>query len=86
MRRALRFHLIPALLLLLSTGTDSVAAQDVLIRGATVYTMAGQGVMEGGDVLIRDGKIAEVGTSISAPRVACVKAMVISHIRSSPRL
>lgn len=42
-------------------------AQDVLVRGATVYTMADQGVIEGGDVLIRNGRIVEVGPSLSAP-------------------
>lgn len=68
MRQMLRFHLLPVLILLISAGTDHLAAQDVLIRDATVYTMAGRGILEGGDVLIRDGKIVEVGTSISAPR------------------
>ena len=43
-------------------------AQDLMIRGARVYTMTEQGVVEKGDVLIRDGKIAQVGPSLSAPR------------------
>jgi len=42
-------------------------AQDILIQGATVYTMAGQGILDGADVLIRDGRIAAVRPSISAP-------------------
>jgi hypothetical protein len=42
-------------------------AQTVLIRGATVHTVAEQGVLTNTDVLIRDGKIAAVGTSLSAP-------------------
>ncbi len=37
-------------------------AQTVLIRGATVHTVAEQGVLTNTDVLIRDGKIAAVGT------------------------
>jgi hypothetical protein len=42
-------------------------AQTVLIRGATVHTVGEQGVLTNTDVLIRDGKIAAVGTSLSAP-------------------
>ena len=68
MRQLLRFHLLPVLFLLLFFGTDQLAAQDLLIRDATVYTMAGQGILEGGDVLISQGKIVEVGTSLTAPQ------------------
>ena len=68
MRQLLRFPLLPIALLLALAGKDQLAAQDVLIRDATVYTMAGQGILEGGDVLIRQGKIVEVGTSVSAPQ------------------
>ena len=53
-------------------GPVPAVAQDVLIRGATVYTMAELGVLEGGDVLIRDGRIVEVGSSLSAPRGVAV--------------
>lgn len=42
-------------------------AQTVLIRGATVHTVAEQGVLNNTDVLIRDGKVAAVGTGLSAP-------------------
>jgi hypothetical protein len=42
-------------------------AQTVLIRGATVHTVDEQGVLNNADVLIRDGKIAAVGTGLSAP-------------------
>jgi hypothetical protein len=42
-------------------------AQTVLIRGATVHTVAAQGVLTNTDVLIRDGKIAAVGTGLSVP-------------------
>jgi len=71
MRRALRSHLLPVplllLFLLLFPGADPAGGQDLLIRGATVYTMTDQGILEGGDVLIRDGRIVEVSPSISAP-------------------
>ena len=42
-------------------------AQTVLIRGATVHTVAEQGVLNNTDVLIRDGKIAAIGSGLSAP-------------------
>ncbi|HEY7642827.1 MAG TPA: amidohydrolase family protein [Steroidobacteraceae bacterium] len=42
-------------------------AQDVLIRGATVHTVGEQGVLSNADVLVRNGKIAAVGTNLSAP-------------------
>jgi hypothetical protein len=42
-------------------------AQTVLIRGATVHTVGEQGVLTNADVLIRDGKIAAVGSGLSAP-------------------
>ncbi|MBW3552949.1 MAG: amidohydrolase family protein [Gemmatimonadetes bacterium] len=42
-----------------------------LIRNATVMTVA-NGTVEGGDVLIRDGKIAAVGRGLDAPRGARV--------------
>ena len=42
-----------------------------LIRNATIMT-ASHGTIVGGDILVRDGKIAQVGTGIQAPRGAHV--------------
>jgi len=42
-------------------------AQSVLIRGATVHTVGDQGVLSNADVLVRDGRVAAVGTGLSAP-------------------
>ncbi|HEX8384881.1 MAG TPA: amidohydrolase family protein [Rubricoccaceae bacterium] len=42
------------------------ARGDLLVRGATVYTVT-RGTLEGADVLVRDGRIAEVGTDLRAP-------------------
>lgn len=50
----------------------SAHAQDVLIRGARVHTMASAGTLEQADVLIRDGKIAAVGARIDAAASAVV--------------
>ncbi len=47
-------------------------AADILIRGARVYTIAAQGTLEDGDVLVHDDKIAAVGTGLTAPAGATV--------------
>jgi amidohydrolase family protein len=39
----------------------------VLIHDATVHTMTSAGVLQHTDILIRDGKVAELGTGLSAP-------------------
>jgi Amidohydrolase family len=44
----------------------AAGAQDVLIRGATVHTIGDQGTLTRADVLVRDGKIAAVGSGIGA--------------------
>jgi imidazolonepropionase-like amidohydrolase len=65
--------LLPSTLTLLSTvilftilWTVPAAAQDVLIRGGTVLTIT-NGDLPDTDVLIRDGKIVEVGQNLTAP-------------------
>lgn len=42
-------------------------AQDVLIRGATVHTVTTQGTLSSADVLVRAGKIAQVGDHLVVP-------------------
>jgi len=42
----------------------------VIVRNATVWTQGAQGRLENADVLIRRGRIAEVGTGLDAPRGA----------------
>ncbi|MRG47455.1 amidohydrolase family protein [Chitinophaga sp. SYP-B3965] len=41
-------------------------AEDILIRNATVWTNEKEGKLEGTDVLIRNGKIAQVGKGLAA--------------------
>jgi hypothetical protein len=43
------------------------AAQDVLIRGATVHTAGSRGTLHNADVLVRGGVIREVGSGLAAP-------------------
>jgi len=50
--------------LLLVAGTAS--AQDVLIRNATVHTATARGTLQAADVLVRAGRIVQVGNGLSA--------------------
>ncbi|TVR19485.1 MAG: hypothetical protein EA391_00610, partial [Balneolaceae bacterium] len=44
----------------------------VLVRNATVWTMGPDGILENADLLVRNGRVAEVGKNLSAPRNAVV--------------
>lgn len=46
---------------------SSAHAADVLIRDATVHTMTAAGALEHTDILIRNGRIAELGAHLAAP-------------------
>ena len=48
--------------------------QDILFKHATVWTNESDGVLEDADVLVKDGKIAEVGASLSAAGAVQVDA------------
>lgn len=52
----------------------------VLVRNATIWTMGPQGVLEQADLLITDGKVAEVGTGLRAPRNAMVIDAAGRHV------
>src|SRR5690606_34524127 len=43
------------------------AAQDLLIRNATVHTAGPQGTLRGADVLVQGGVIRAVGSGLAAP-------------------
>ncbi len=65
--KPMRTHNIPALASLLLLAAAPLAAQGVVaIEGGTVHTMAGAPI-EGGTVLIRDGKIVAVGRDVAVP-------------------
>ncbi len=49
-----------------------VWGNDVLIRGATIHTVGVRGTLMNSDLLIRDGKIAEIGRGLAAPKAAAV--------------
>ena len=48
------------------------AAGTYLIRGATVWTNESDGVLENADVLVSDGKIAQVGTNLSDQKATVI--------------
>jgi imidazolonepropionase-like amidohydrolase len=53
-------------LALLALAAASAHAAEVLIRDATVHTMTSAGVLEHTDILIRNGRIAELGAHLAA--------------------
>ncbi len=63
--------LISVLCLLAGGALGAQAAEVTLIKSGTILTVT-QGTIENGDVLIRDGKIAEVGKGLKAPEGAKV--------------
>ena len=55
----------------LSISAD-LPAEALFVNDATVYTMSSQGVLQGADILIRDGRIKAVGSELPAPVDATV--------------
>ncbi len=53
-------------------GAFSQPPETILFRGAVVWTMGPQGILEGADVLVREGRIARVGRGLRAPEDALV--------------
>jgi imidazolonepropionase-like amidohydrolase len=46
--------------------------RDLLVRNATIWTMGDQGIMENADLLVRQGRVVEVGQNLRAPRNATI--------------
>src|SRR5690606_8280402 len=59
MRAALFFLLLPL--------AGAAPGADLFISGATIHTLEAQGVIEDGDILVRDGRIEAVGQDLEAP-------------------
>ncbi len=59
-----------AIALMLSASALPAFAQDILIKDAHVVTNAAMGIILEGDVLIRDGKVVEIGKAVTAPKNA----------------
>lgn len=52
----------------------------VLVRNATLWTMGPDGILEGGDLLVRRGKVERVGRNLDAPRGALVIDAAGKHV------
>ena len=50
------------------------SAQDLLIRNATVHTASERGTLQAGDVLVRNGRIAAIGSGLTAGNATVVDA------------
>ncbi len=48
--------------------------EDILFKGATVWTNEAEGILEETDVLVRDGKISKVGKDLKAGRARVIDA------------
>ncbi|HKY31824.1 MAG TPA: amidohydrolase family protein [Candidatus Polarisedimenticolia bacterium] len=48
------------------------APREVLVKGATIWTVSDAGILDKGDLLVRDGRIVAVTASIDPPRGALV--------------
>lgn len=70
---------IAALALWAGLGLAAGAEDTLLLRGGTVHPVSGPDIA-GGAVLVRDGKIAEVGAKIAAPRGARVIELKGLHV------
>lgn len=60
---------LPFIRPMMEYGVSSLPEQPsaVIVRNATVWTQGEQGLMENADVLVRNGRIVEVGMNLSAP-------------------
>ncbi len=52
----------------------------ILVKNATLWTLGTRGTLAPGDLLVREGKIAEVGTHLSAPPGAMVIDATGKHV------
>ena len=52
----------------------------ILFTDATIWTCGPKGIIEGGDILVRDGKITRLGTNLTPPSDAQVLSLEGRHI------
>ena len=63
-------------------GVEHIPSQPkvVLVRGATIWTSGPAGILENADLLIREGRIAEVGRDLQAPSDAILIDATGKHV------
>ena len=54
--------------------------EHVLVQGATIWTMGPQGILEDADLLVREGRVVEVGPGLEAPADAQVIDAAGKHV------
>lgn len=59
---------------LIATLPHAAVAQDVLIRGAKVHTVDAGGTLAQADVLVRRGRVVEIGNAVDAPGIPVIEA------------
>ena len=66
----------------LDYGLTSIPDQPrhVLVRNATIWTQGPEGILKNADLLVTNGKIAEVGTGLQAPRGALIIQAEGKHV------
>jgi imidazolonepropionase-like amidohydrolase len=75
----MRIHRIVGGMLAAALAAPGAAAQELVIRGGTVHTLAGP-VLPNGAVLVRDGRIVAVGTAVTAAPGAAVIDATGKHV------
>ena len=70
-KKATPMKMLTAFIAAAAAVSAAASAQTVAIMDGTVHTVSG-GVIENGDVIIRDGRITQVGVDLSAPAGASV--------------
>jgi imidazolonepropionase-like amidohydrolase len=65
---------LPFIRPMMAYGVSSLPEQPgaVIVRNATVWTMGPEGRLENADLLVRNGRVVEVGANLNAPRGAVV--------------
>ena len=59
---------------LAALASSAVAAEDLLIRNATVHTASARGTLQNADVLVQGGRIAAIGSGLSSASAQVVDA------------
>src|SRR5262245_38631244 len=63
-----------------AAASSATPPREVLVKGATLWTMSSKGNLSNADMLVRDGKISAVGTNLSAPAGAVVIDATGKHV------